>query len=314
MITEASPFEFPQGATIDERNFLFEHQGNRRVKRKGLALRQTINWTLQHKPSDVTTTTARTGKPYYWRKYDITILPIVVQYTDSLNATFWTSEIHFYNASGTLLDSFRTGSDIAVRVHSIEEDAYDVKIVPIDDERLIINPNFLALPYFVDIEAVSSSITEVVVSSAALYSRDFAVLNTDDEPYVRSDYGPSATPAVDINYQYNVINNGWLKNIETSVALASNALEALELTIISDPDSNVQYPAMSDDVNLFMERSETTQNPFFNVENYTSSTPKGFLAPRGSQIISTDNTLQGRSISAITDETNTLFENLRFTL
>ena len=309
LITEASPLEFPQGATYDELNFVFEHRGNRRVKRKGLNTTRTINWALQEFNS-ATVSEVKSGKPFLWKKYDIVVVPLIVKVDDTTD--FYTAEIQFYSTAGVLKGQFKTAATLSSPIISVAPEDYDIDVVKVDDERLIINPNFLVLPYFVDVFIDPVDGATAVCTGSVLYYRDFAVLQTDDEQYSRSFFDMSGQPQVDVSYLYNIVNSGWLKKIETTEALANTPLEAVEAAW--SVDNTVPFPAMSDDVNLFIERRASDQNLQFSVDKYVNSEPKGFLGSHGSQILSTDRFFGGRNTSAVTEEAATLLELERFTL
>lgn len=304
LITEASPLDFPQGATIDELNFRFEHRGNRRVKRKGLKQRKQLDYTLQHylDPESV-----RTGKPYYWKKYGLTVLPLILKFP-----TFTISEIHFYDDAGALKGSFPTAGDISTPIRNVEEADYAVEVIKVDDERIVINVNYLSAVFFADIEQGGASVR---CSQGLLYSRDFATLSTDDDPYARKTI-VDGTPPVDVNYEYNIANAGWIKDyltISQAGSFGSNPLDAVLSAWVND--NSIKYPAMGDDVNSYIVRDASTEeNPAFDVDKYQAGKPKGFLSGRGSQILSNDSVLGGRDQDAPTTEARQLTTLLEFFL
>ena len=301
LITEASPLDFPQGATVDERNFLFEHNGNRRVKRKGLNTRKSINYTVQH---GVDVQGVRVGEPFYWDKYEITILPLIVE-----DVTFTRVEFHFYDNTGTLLDSFFSSADVATPISDVKFEDFDVEIIKVDNERLVLNVNFISPAYFVDID--KSSGTEVVCTQSTVYYRDFSTLSTDNDPYVRPVI-TGGVPNADINYQYNVANNGFVKSYSTKNPVSGSPLDAIILAWSTD--NTIRFPAMSDNVNAYIQRDETTGDLVFDVTAYDEGEPRGFLAPRGSQVISNDGVLGGRDIDDPTVGPAKLSEVLRFSI
>ncbi|CAH9015604.1 conserved hypothetical protein [Vibrio phage 275E43-1] len=302
LITEASPLDFPQGATVDERNFLFEHNGNKRVKRKGLATRKTLNYTVRHGTPNVQS--VRVGEPFYWEKYELTILPLIVQ-----DLSFTRVEFHFYNNAGTFIDSFFTAADIATPVKDVAFEDYDAKIIKVDDERLVLSVNFISAMYYVDID--KSSGTQVVCTRSLLYYRDFATLSTDNDPYARSPI-TSNLPTVDLNYQYNVANAGFAKSYPTKNPVSSAPLTAIFLAWSTD--NTIQFPAMSDNVNAYIQRDETNGDLVFDVTAYKEGEPRGFFAPIGSQVINNDGVLGGRDYDAPTTGPNKLSEELRFNI
>ncbi|AUR95500.1 hypothetical protein NVP1208B_12 [Vibrio phage 1.208.B._10N.222.52.A7] len=303
LITEASPLEFPQGATVDERNFLFEHNGNRRVKRKGLNTRRTLDYTLQHNID--TPISVRLGSPFFWRAYDLVILPLIVE-----EPTFTRVEFHFYDNTGTFLNSFFSSTDIANPVNDVTFDEFDAAVLKVDDQRLVLNVNFNSNMYFVDIDE-SSGNTEVVCTQGSIYYRDFATLTTDDDPYVRKTITDGTAP-VDVNYEYNVTNSGWYKNYPSRSPSASSPLQSILLAWSAD--NSIQYPAMSDNVNSYIQRDENNGDLIFDTDLYKIGEPRGFLAPRGSQVINNDGVLGGRDVDDPTYAPAKLSEILRFSI
>lgn len=303
LITEASPLEFPQGATVDERNFLFEHNGNRRVKRKGLNTRRTLDYTLQH--NTATPVSVRLGSPFFWREYDIIILPLIVE-----EPTFSRVEFHFYDNTGTLLGSFFSATDIANPINDVTFESYDAEVLKVDDQRLVLNVNFNSSVYFVDIDE-SSGNTEAVCTRGSIYYRDFATLTTDDDPYVRKTITGGTAP-VDTNYEYNVTNAGWYKNFPSRNPSAGSPLDSILLAWSGD--NTIKYPAMSDNVNSYIKRDETNGDLIFDTDLYKIGEPRGFLAPRGSQVINNDGVLGGRDVDDPTYAPAKLSEILRFSI
>ncbi|AUS01800.1 hypothetical protein NVP1293O_12 [Vibrio phage 1.293.O._10N.261.52.E1] len=302
LITEASPLDFPQGATVDERNFLFEHNGNRRVKRKGLSTRKSLSYEVRH--AFETPVSVRLGAPFYWEKYELTILPLIVEQFSSSRVEF-----HFYDNTGTFLDSFYTSSDIAAPVKDVAFEDYTTSIMKVDDERLILGANFLSAVHYVDID--KSSGTQVVCSQSILYYRDFATLSTDNSPEVR----PSITggvPDADVNFRYNTANAGFVKKYPTRNPSADSPLQGILLAWSND--SSIKAPAMTDNVNAYIQRDENNGDLVFDVDLYKIGTPRGFNAPIGSQIVNNDGVLGGRSISDDTIGPSKLSELLRFNI
>ncbi|QZI86153.1 hypothetical protein PODOV061v2_0009 [Vibrio phage 172P1] len=303
LITEASPLEFPQGATVDERNFLFEHNGNRRVKRKGLSTRRTLDYTLQF--STETPLSVRLGSPFFWREYDLIILPLIVE-----EPSFSRVEFHFYDNTGTLLGAFFSSSTVANPVIDVSFEDFDAEVLKVDDQRLVLNVNFNSNMYFVDIDESSGS-TEVVCTQGKIYYRDFATLTTDDDPYVRG-LITAGNPSVDVNYEYNVANSGWIKNFPSRNPSSESPLASILLAWSAD--NSIRYPAMSDNVNSYIIRDDTNGDLIFDTDLYKIGQPRGFLAPRGSQVINNDGVLGGRDVDDPTYAPAKLSEILRFSI
>lgn len=302
LITEASPLDFPQGATVDERNFLFEHNDNKRVKRKGLSTRKTLDYTVQH---SITALGVRVGKPYYWDKYEITILPLIVEDT-----TFTRVEFHFYNALGVFLGSFFTATDISAPVKDVEFEDYDATILKVDNERLVLNVNFLSAMYYIDID--KSVGTDLVCTQSVLYYRDFATLSTDNPIDTRPLIDVGGNPIADVNYEYNVANAGFVKSYPSRNPRSDSPLSAILLAWSAD--NSIRYPAMSDNVNTYTQRDDTNGDLVFDVDLYKIGTPRGFVAPRGSQIINNDGVLGGRDVDDATVGPSKLPEILRLNI
>lgn len=173
LITEASPLNFPEGATADELNFTVDKGGMLRVRRKGFA--RTYN------SFTVTGGDARLENMVYWRKSGY----VVLTYTNDTPETYL--RIHAFDENFTIVDTFK-----------IADSRCETQLAELTDYLLVTLSNG-EKPVLLKYDSVNDEISAYNVD---LYIRDFEL--------VSDGLSPSTRPAtLSDNHEYNILNAGW---------------------------------------------------------------------------------------------------------
>lgn len=318
LITEASPLAFPQGATKDELNFVFESYGNKRVRRKGLETQ--LSFTYDYSSEGITFNELFPIRIHYWSDRDLYVLVVVG--VPSGDASVERLYINVYDSTATLkgyteistesLDALWNDDDgwtdaenyYHADVADIKQNYRKVTFTELSNTKLILTYNRRYRPIF--LEYTSDDDGEYIeIKQQYLYYRDFSILGTDYAANTRktqpATYSADMT-SVDDNYQYNIINAGWIRKKYPSTSDGTTLRTPLEW--IRRIGAGTYYPAMTETPNTWITTS-SSEIVYFDLASYKVASPDSSQAAVGSQMLylaeSTD-----RSYTAITSNATNL--------
>lgn len=203
LVTEASPLTFPPGASLDEVNFELLRDGSRR-RRLGLDLED--NYGLLSSGLDSAVLEGARCQAYRWSipnghiDQDIGVIQIGNQ--------IWFIDLYTANPSANILNG---GNPIVAT--ELNNDV--IMTFTTLNNYLIGVANHLPQPYLFNYDPATDTVT---VETAAIAVRD--MWGVDDGLAV--DGRPTALTAA---HHYNLLNQGWLPDIESTCGAGINAID-----------------------------------------------------------------------------------------
>lgn len=290
LITEASPLDFPQGATIDELNFLYESEGNKRVKRKGLGVDLSLDWDISTIVNDADIDGIPT-ELFFWEEANIWILTISIQkITDDRENRGYA--VLFYQADGTYIDYVYSDTGDVIRQQATEVTS---RTSQINNSSVVVTCNGIGKFYHIELRSISS-VRSLVVAQSTPYTRDFSAFSTDNAAATRKTVpitGPIPSDTVDLNYQYNVVNAGWIRESMPRES-ADSGNEGTPLAHIRTASGD-NYPSLYESPNSYIILDGNTR--VFSLTAWQQSDGQYVSqAPLGSQVEPLDDFVQ-RSVS-----------------
>lgn len=184
IVTEASLLEFPQNASSDELNMLFDKAERKRVRRKGLESGQA---DFVESNLSVDATGGTVYDIFYWQQLELYAVAIIFQgtSTSSVDIVLHNSAPPYAKVGGITLDG---ATPERVGFATIRNNL----VVAIEGRKPVM---------FV----VNDAVTEATVSEVDLYVRDFNLLDDSLDVTERP-------PTLSEEHQYNLYNAGWYQN------------------------------------------------------------------------------------------------------
>jgi len=179
LITEANPLAFPEGATLDEKNFLLQKDGQVRARRRGFENFLPSSYVISHALS----TAVEVTSVYYWDNPEVHC--VFLKETGSVNRTF--ARLHRNDALFSFLQEYEVNATEGADVQVAESSEYLV---------LSTGGNKPVLLQYI------SSTPEITAQSIDLYVRDFELV-----PDGLQISGRPAT--LQDTHKYNLLNAGW---------------------------------------------------------------------------------------------------------
>lgn len=276
LITEASEIAFPDGATVDELNFLMDSAGIKRVKRKGL---EDVQFDLSEEFLDFGDGfTAYLSSIEYWERPHLLIC--VIRASNAVGIDDTVAIIEFRDPDTLALK----GNQLLVITDTLEQG--ESSIATLEDYAIIVpapSPNQIICEY-------DQSANTIVVSDFEGYVRDFELVPDNSAISDR----PSSL--VD-NHEYNLLNAGWYypRRSVTDEAFTN------PITDFYSQSGNAEYPSNADlvTVGLF---ENANGNEVFDRDKVLEVALGNSEAPRGHFIYAlTDTDREARRVDPTDD-------------
>lgn len=245
--TEASPLDFPQGATQDELNFVHESNDNKRVKRKGFSNDFTFTWDATTELADPLAV-IEPAKMYWWEAAGVWLL-VCLSKTVNPSSENRSVIVFVYDVS-----AFQLGVITATRgdVVRLEADDLHVSVTEVREDLVMVTfngyENTLLLSH--EYETTTASPRQIKPFLGRVAFRDFVVLTTDNPAIGRKSQDGAGVPSVDDNYQYNIINAGWDR--EDMPLQTAGGAKASPLDHIAGLGAGTYYPSMYESPNSYI--------------------------------------------------------------
>lgn len=290
LITEASPIDFPEGATIDELNFVYDANGNKRVKRKGLTTTDPNRPSMENPDFPSVNFTLTDLDIYHWEEHSIFIVAYLARHNGNNNYSLLFS---IYGEDGLYKGQTSSGFGTGPFPGTIKNNSnvYAAGFTKINSNSLNFNVPLSRTVYFLDVEIVNG-IKRVALRSDFIYYRDFEYLSTsvvaDRRLAVQRDGSGNATPIDgDMNYLYNLANAGWMRADYAFSDSGGGKQTPLQHAIAPIGTGDPAYPALTESPNTYLQIGGTVSASvkFFNGQTYRDSAPGSGLAPNGSYIL-----------------------------
>lgn len=246
LVTEASPLNFPEGATSGELNFTLNKENGLRERRKGFAF--VYNNTSEWPESD-----SILENMFYWRGTGY----VVAVVTNNIPETY----LRLHRMGST----FEDFSDIKIADAKVNTQIAELT------NYLVVTLNNESKPILLEYDETNQTID---VSEVDIHIRDFELV--DDGLSV------SATPStLDANHEYNLYNAGWYvdrKDENTSGNPLDNVIGIYNAEFGT-------YPSNADSVAVGM-ITNSDGNLTFDPEYVRDAGLGNSLAPRGHYVFS----------------------------
>lgn len=220
IVTEASPLDFPQNASSDELNMLFEKSERKRVKRRGLVSSQP-DFTESVIDPDISG--GKLSNSFFWQKEGLYVIGL--EFTGTGDSRYYI-KVHSAQAPYTDFGSFEVATSEAGRRFSFAQARNGLCVVLEGEKPLLL--------------LVSENI--VGISEVDLFVRDFKLL--DDNLTVTE-----RPPTLEEEHQYNLYNAGWYQErfTTTSDNVREDPVEYFYLNSTSFITATGDFDATDDD-------------------------------------------------------------------